>query len=101
MNIVFFKRPRPRQFHYQPRYYDPEKEALEQRRKELGLSQEMDHREKLRFEMRRQWSARGGTASRKGSVERIIYYSILAILVIYVVFFTDLIKNMMSFFIGK
>lgn len=31
----FFKVNRPRQFNYTPRYYDPEKEARAQRRKEL------------------------------------------------------------------
>ena len=28
---------KPRQFNYRPRYYDPEKEARERRRAELGL----------------------------------------------------------------
>lgn len=31
----FFYTPKPRQFDYRPRYYDPEKEAREARRKEL------------------------------------------------------------------
>lgn len=31
----FFYTPKPRQFDYKPRYYDPEKEAREQRRREL------------------------------------------------------------------
>ena len=30
-----FKTRKPRQFEYRPRYYDPDKEAWEQRRKEL------------------------------------------------------------------
>ena len=30
-----FKTRKPRQFEYHPRYYDPDKEAWEQRRKEL------------------------------------------------------------------
>lgn len=36
--ISFFKVPKHRVFNYQPLYYDPEKERREQRRKELGLS---------------------------------------------------------------
>ncbi len=36
--ISFFKVPQHRVFNYQPRYYDPEKERREQRRKELGLA---------------------------------------------------------------
>lgn len=35
MKLTFFKTPKPRQFDYRPRYYDPEKEAREQRRKQL------------------------------------------------------------------
>ena len=31
----FFYTPKPRQFDYRPRYYDPEKEAREKRREEL------------------------------------------------------------------
>jgi len=36
--ISFFKVPQHRVFNYQPLYYDPEKERREQRKKELGLS---------------------------------------------------------------
>ena len=32
-----FKTQKPREFKYRPRYYDPEKEAREERRKELRL----------------------------------------------------------------
>lgn len=40
--ISFFKVPKNRQFDYKPRFYDPEKERREQRRKELGLGQDED-----------------------------------------------------------
>lgn len=36
--ISFFKVPKHRVYDYQPRYYDPEKEEREQRRRELGLA---------------------------------------------------------------
>lgn len=35
MGILFFHQRKPRQFSYKPRHFDPEKEAREQRRKEL------------------------------------------------------------------
>ncbi len=38
MQIVFFRRPKPKQFDYKPRYYDEEKERKEKRRKELEQS---------------------------------------------------------------
>lgn len=36
--ISFFKVPKHHVYDYQPRYYDPEKEEREQRRRELGLA---------------------------------------------------------------
>ena len=37
-----FEVPKPRQFHYQPRFYDPEKERWEALKKKYALSQEWD-----------------------------------------------------------
>lgn len=43
MSIFRPHKTKPRQFNYTPRYYDPQKEALEQRRRELhGTSSESD-----------------------------------------------------------
>ncbi len=42
MRITFFKTPRPKEFHYIPRYYDKRKEETEERQRrierELGIS---------------------------------------------------------------
>lgn len=35
IKFTLFKTSKPRQFEYRPRYYDPEKEAREERRREL------------------------------------------------------------------
>ena len=40
MGFAFFKVPKHRVFDYKPRFYDPEKERREQRRRELGLVEE-------------------------------------------------------------
>jgi hypothetical protein len=101
MNIVFFKKQPVRKFNYQPRYYDPVKEEMEQRRRELGLSQDMDHRERFRAEMHRKWARGGSGGASRSSIIRIIMYAFLGFLVIYVVFFTDLIKNLMQLFLAK
>lgn len=46
MSIFRPPKTKPRQFNYTPRYYDPEKEAREQRRRELhGTSSEIDSEE--------------------------------------------------------
>lgn len=43
MSIFRPHKTKPRQFNYTPRYYDPRKEAMEQRRRELhGTSSDMD-----------------------------------------------------------
>ncbi len=36
LNISFFKLPKHRVFNYTPRYYDPEKEKLEERKREIA-----------------------------------------------------------------
>lgn len=41
----FFKQTKPRGFNYTPRYYDPVKEELEQRRREWQREREARHRE--------------------------------------------------------
>jgi hypothetical protein len=101
MNIVFFKKQPVRKFNYLPRYYDPVKEELEQRRRELGLSKDMDHRELFRAELHRKWTRGGNSGTSRSSIIRMIMYAFLGFLVIYVVFFTDLIKNLMQFFLAK
>ena len=37
MKITFFKRRKPKKFHYKARFFDEEKERREQRRQEMGL----------------------------------------------------------------
>ena len=56
MRISFFKTPRPGQFEYKPRHYDPDKEKREKRKKELGLSSNdnsLDRKEELHRKWRR------------------------------------------------
>lgn len=36
LRFKMFHLPRPKKFNYTPRYYDPEKERMEERRKELA-----------------------------------------------------------------
>lgn len=71
---------------------------MEQRRRELGLSKEIDHREQFRAEMHRKWSHGGTGGVSKTIIIRMIMYAFLAFMVIYVVFFTDLIKNLLLIF---
>ncbi|MFW5975084.1 MAG: hypothetical protein ACOCQ6_02655 [Bacteroidota bacterium] len=81
MKIVMFKTRKPRKFIYRPRYFDPEKEAMEERRRarELRLS---DSSEKLREEMTRKWHRK---AKRKSNTTMLVYIVIL-VLLLYLVF---------------
>ncbi len=86
MQIVFFKRPKPRQFDYKPRYYDEEKERAEElRRKSLGIK--TGGNSDLRLEISRRWR----TADRKNRNTakgiNLLVYLVIAALLVYFVFF--------------
>ena len=51
----FFYKHKPRGFNYIPRYYDPDKEAWEQKKAEAGLDSKLSHEEELRLQMRKKW----------------------------------------------
>jgi len=58
----FFKTQKPKQFEFKPRYYDPKKEEMEERKKQLGLSdddKEEDYKIRLRSRMNSQWHKKG------------------------------------------
>ena len=57
MRFVVFKTPTPKRFKYTPRYFDEDKERLEKRKAELGLSSELTHQEKIRSQMRKKWKS--------------------------------------------
>jgi len=88
MKIVFFKIPKPKRFAYPPRYYDEEKERLERRKKELGISSDG---EKLDFEtnVRENWKRfRKSDKDRQQKANMSVFiYLVIAALLIYFVFF--------------
>jgi len=101
MNIVFFKRPKPKKFNYVPRYYDAEKEELERRKKELGLLEGGDQRELFKAEMRRKWRAEGDGKSDRSNMVRIIMYLFVLFISVYLFFFTDFIGKLVYIFSGR
>ena len=98
MDIGFFKRAKPRSFEYKPRYYDPVKDELEQRRRQLGIDP-ADPESRLRYSIRRNWSRPNRKEQRQASVIRSIITVFVAVLILYYIFFTDLIKNILSVFL--
>jgi len=88
MKLVFFHTPRPRQFHYSARYFDEEKDRLEQRRKELGLSSDETTGD-IRVRMDAAWKkfSKGEKRAQKKSDMGMLVYILLVILLIYFIFF--------------
>jgi hypothetical protein len=86
MKIVFFRTPRPKQFSYPPRYYDPEKERFEARKKESGID---GRRPDLRSQIQNNWRRMRNTdrsTKRKSEMSVLVYLFIIGIL-IYFIFF--------------
>lgn len=98
MKIVFFKRPKPKQFDYRPLYYDKEKEEREQRKKELGITDSDDHMEQFRSQIHRKWRYERDARKKRTSDMRTVIYLIIVAFFIYLIFFTDLVHNFVSFF---
>ncbi|MCF8386632.1 MAG: hypothetical protein K9G58_12230 [Bacteroidales bacterium] len=98
MKIVFFKRPRPKQFNYQPLYYDKEKDEREQRKKDLGYTDSKDKSEQFRAELRRKWRHEREAKKRRSSELRTVLYLAIAGMAIYFIFFTDFFDNLVRVF---
>lgn len=102
MRMVFFRRPKPKQFGYKPMYYDAEKEELVERRKELEGISAGDPRARLKADIRRKWKRDDQkNVSSTYSGVRIIIYLFIIVLSVYFIFFTDFIQGIFQIFGGK
>jgi hypothetical protein len=99
MKFVMFRTLKPRRFSYHPRYFDPEKEAMEKRRAELGIESKLSEQELLRAKMSAKWRQQNPSefVDRYKRLSMIVY-GIVILTGIYVIFFTDLIDNMIRAF---
>jgi len=86
MQIVFFKRPQPRQFDYKPRYYDEEKERKEKRRKAIEEG-DTGNPENFKQDMQRRWRRVDKQNRNKSRGVNLLIYLIVAALLVYFVFF--------------
>ncbi|MDZ7740868.1 MAG: hypothetical protein U5Q03_03740 [Bacteroidota bacterium] len=98
MKIVFFKRPKPKQFNYQPLYYDKEKDEREQRKKKLGYTDSDDKADQLRAQIRRKWRYEYEARKKRSSELRTVVYIAIAGLAIYLIFFTNIVDNLVRAF---
>ncbi len=86
MQIVFFKRPQPRQFDYKPRYYDEEKERKEERRKAIEEGS-AGNPANLKRDIERRWRRIDKKNRNKSKGINLLVYLIVAALLVYFVFF--------------
>lgn len=95
-----FRTPKPKEFTYKPRYYDEEKERLEQRKAELGYDSKLTHHDGLRSQMSRKWR-RGTPDPGTKSARSLFYYIFYAGVIlggIYIIFFTDFVNKLVALF---
>lgn len=85
MQIVFFKTAKPRRFDYKPRYYDEEKERMEELRR-ISNGEGEQRKADLKTEISRRWH----TADRKNRNTargiNLFVYLLIAVLLVYFVF---------------
>lgn len=87
MKVTFVKTPKPKRFAYPSRYYNEEKERLEQRKKDLGLSE--DGKSDFRSQVSNNWKRfrkSDQARKRRAEVSVLIYLVIVAILVYFIFF---------------
>ena len=102
--MAFFYKHNPKKFNYIPRYFDPDKEAWEQKKAELGYDAKLSHEEQFRAQMRRSWSVKKEEESseeRRAKFIRRIVFGVFVALVFYFVFCTPLMTNIVSGLMGK
>ena len=100
----FFYRHKPKGYNYIPRYYDPEKEAWEQKKAEAGLSTKLSHEEQLRLEMRKKWGVdkdkEDPAELRVKTLRTFIIVAVVAV-AFYYIFCTPMLTNIISGLMGK
>ena len=100
MKIVFFKRPKARQFNYKPLYYDPDQEEAKERQKLKDALNSTDPAERMRAQIRRRWRTDQRNTPESGiNFVRIFIYIAFAAFMIYFLFFTDVVEKLVSLFL--
>lgn len=102
--MAFFYRHNPKKFNYIPRYFDPEKEAWEKKKAELGYDAKLSHEEQLRMKMRRSWGTAKDEESKEEQRTKLIRRIVLGVFVAFVFYFvfcTPLMTNVVRGLMGK
>lgn len=97
--MAFFYKHTPKKFNYIPRYYNPDQEAWEQKKAELGYDAKMSHSDQLRAQMRRRWNVNKDEESkeeRRSKMIRTVVLGVFVLFVFYIVFCTPMMQNIVS-----
>lgn len=100
----FFYKHKPRGYNYIPRYYDPQKEAWEQKKAEAGLDSNLSHEEQLRLQMRKKWGAdkdKEDPSERRTKMLRTFVIVAIVVVAFYYIFCTPMFTNIISGLMGK
>ena len=87
-----------------PRYYDPDKEAWEQKKAEMGYDADLSHESQFRAQMRRSWSApkiEESKEERRTKTIRRIVLGVFVLFLFYFVFCTPMMVNLIGGLLGK
>lgn len=105
MKFVFFKTVKPKGFNYKPRYWDPEAEELELRKKQLDGKADNDKtaeeiKEDMKMQMESRWRRKHmpENTGKSNKWMKLFIYAIVIFFSIYFIFFTGFINNMVKFF---
>jgi hypothetical protein len=99
MKLVLFRTKKPKKFSYRPRYYNPEKEAMERRKAEMGVENELTENERLRARMTSRWRQKNPQVfGNKYQRMSFIVYGTVILGGIYLIFFTDFIDTILHVF---
>jgi hypothetical protein len=97
----FFHTPGTKKFGITPRFWDPEKEAREERerriKEEMGIVDEKTNdgrpfRPNIRGQFRAQGASRSTEAARRSQNRRLIWIIMILVLVLYLFFYSDFFK---------
>ena len=104
MGFYFFHTPKPRQFNYTPRHFDPAKEALEKKKAAMGLDSKLSEQEKRRMRIRRGfgYSPEEMEEKRKFGFKGMRYVVLfgLTAFITYLIFGTPVIENFIEMFLS-
>ncbi len=99
MKFVLFRTNAPKKFTYRPRYYNADKEAMERRKAEMGAESDLNENEALRARMSARWRFKNPDKSgNKYQAMSMLIYAIVILGGIYLLFFTDMIFNIIRAF---